>query len=187
MSDITEFRIEGMHCAACVATVENALRKINGVEDVIINLTIGSARVVGSASENDLVTAVLNTGYDAKSGAAKREYLQHDKNTVGAKNNMVTSWAITAPAMVLMVAEIFWQLDQAGKDFFHLVITILSGAVLFGPGRRTVSSAWKSLLYWSPNMDVLIALGSTAAFYRHALLRWYWRHDHGFSLNWTIY
>ena len=66
--------------------------------------------------------------------------------------------------MVLMVAEIFWQLDQAGKDFFHLVITILSGAVLFGPGRRIILSAWKSLLYWSPNMDVLIALGSTAAF-----------------------
>ena len=107
-----------MHCAACVATVENALRKINGVEDVIINLTMGSARVVGSASENDLLTAVLKTGYGAKSGAAKREYLQHDKNTVGAKNNMVTSWAITAPAMVLMVAEIFWQLDQAGTDFF---------------------------------------------------------------------
>ena len=85
MSDITELRIEGMHCAACVATVENALRKINGVEDVIINLTMGSARVVGSASENDLLTAVLKTGYGAKSGAAKREYLQHDKNTVGAK------------------------------------------------------------------------------------------------------
>ena len=164
MSDITELRIEGMHCAACVATVENALRKINGVEDVIINLTMGSARVVGSASENDLVTAVLNTGYGAKSGVPKREYLQQDTNTVGAKNNMVTSWAITAPAMVLMAAEIFWQLDQAGTGFFHLVITILSGAVLFGPGRRTISSAWKSLLYWSPNMDVLIALGSTAAF-----------------------
>ena len=43
MSDITELRIEGMHCAACVATVENALRKTNGVEDVIINLTMGSA------------------------------------------------------------------------------------------------------------------------------------------------
>ena len=46
MSDITELRIEGMHCAACVNTVEKALRKVSGVEDVIINLTMGSARVM---------------------------------------------------------------------------------------------------------------------------------------------
>ena len=61
MSDITELRIEGMHCAACVATVEKSLRRVNGVEDVMVNLTMGSARVVGNASANGLVTAVLNT------------------------------------------------------------------------------------------------------------------------------
>jgi Cu+-exporting ATPase len=76
---------------------------------------------------------------------------------------MVTAWIITAPAMILMAVEMIWQLDKAGTDFFHLVMTVLTSAVLFGPGRSTISSAWKSLLYWSPNMDVLITLGSTAA------------------------
>ena len=71
MSDITELRIEGMHCAACVNTVEKALRKVNGVEDVIINLTMGSARVMGYVSANNLINAVLNTGYGAESGVAK--------------------------------------------------------------------------------------------------------------------
>jgi len=163
-SNITELRIEGMHCAACVATVESALKKINGVEDVIINLAMGSARIAGSASENDLLTAVLNAGYGAKSGIAKREDSKHDTKKVGEKNNMVTAWIIAVPAMVLMMVEIFWQLDQPSTHFFHLVITILSGAVLFGPGRKTISSAWKSLLHRSPNMDVLIVLGSAAAF-----------------------
>ena len=163
MSDITELRIEGMHCAACVATVEKALRKVNGVEDVMVNLTMGSARVVGNASANDLVTAVLNTGYGAESGTAKGEVSLRDTHAAGAKNNMVTAWIITAPAMILMAVEMIWKLDKAGTDFFHLVLTVLTSAVLFGPGRSTISSAWKSLLYWSPNMDVLITLGSTAA------------------------
>jgi Cu+-exporting ATPase len=163
MSDITELRIEGMHCAACVATVEKALRKVNGVEDVMVNLTMGSARVVGNASANDLVTAVLNTGYGAESGTEKGEVSLRDTHAAGAKNNMVTAWIITAPAMILMAVEMIWQLDKAGTDFFHLVMTVLTSAVLFGPGRSTISSAWKSLLYWSPNMDVLITLGSTAA------------------------
>ena len=163
MSDITELRIEGMHCAACVATVEKALRNVNGVEDVMVNLTMGSARVVGNASANDLVTAVLNTGYGAESGTEKGEVSLRDTHAAGAKNNMVTAWIITAPAMILMAVEMIWQLDKAGTDFFHLVMTVLTSAVLFGPGRSTISSAWKSLLYWSPNMDVLITLGSTAA------------------------
>ena len=163
MSDITELRIEGMHCAACVNTVEKGLRKVNGVEDVMVNLTMGSARVVGNASANDLVTAILNTGYGAELGTEKGEVPLSDTHAAGAKKKMVTAWIITAPAMVLMAVEMIWQLDQGGTDFFHLVMTILSGAVLFGPGRSTISSAWKSLLYWSPNMDVLITLGSTAA------------------------
>ena len=163
MSDITELRIEGMHCAACVASVEKALRKVNGVEDVMVNLTMGSARVVGNASANDLVTAVLNTGYSAKSDTAKGQVSLRDTHAAGAKNKMVTAWIITAPAMVLMAVEMIWQLDKVGTDFFHLVMTVLTSAVLFGPGRSIFSSAWKSLLYWSPNMDVLIALGSTAA------------------------
>ena len=163
MSDITELRIEGMHCAACVNTVEKALRKVNRVEDVMVNLTMGSARVVGNASVNDLVTAVLNTGYSAESDTAKGQVSLRDTHAAGAKNKMVTAWIITAPAMVLMAVEMIWQLDKAGIDFFHLVMTVLTSAVLFGPGRSIFSSAWKSLLYWSPNMDVLIALGSTAA------------------------
>ena len=163
MSDITELRIEGMHCAACVNTVEKALRKVNRVEDVMVNLTMGSARVVGNASVNDLVTAVLNTGYSAESDTAKGQVSLRDTHAAGAKNKMVTAWIITAPAMVLMAVEMIWQLDKVGTDFFHLVMTVLTSAVLFGPGRSIFSSAWKSLLYWSPNMDVLIALGSTAA------------------------
>jgi Cu+-exporting ATPase len=162
MNDITELRIEGMHCAACVNTVEKALRKVNGVEDAMVNLAMGSARVVGNVPANDLVTAVLNTGYSV-SDTAKGEVLQRDTHAAGAKNNMVTAWVITVPAMVLMAVEMIWQLDKASTDFFHLAMIVLTSAVLFVPGRSTFSSAWKSLLYWSPNMDVLIALGSTAA------------------------
>jgi Cu+-exporting ATPase len=122
MSDITELRIEGMHCAACVASVEKALRKVNGVEDVMVNLTMGSARVVGNASVNDLVTAVLNTGYSAESDTAKGQVSLRDTLAAGAKNKMVTAWIITAPAMVLMAVEMRWKFDKAGIDFFHLVM-----------------------------------------------------------------
>jgi Cu+-exporting ATPase len=89
MSDITQLRIEGMHCGACVATVEKALRKVNGVEDVIVSLTMGSARVVGAASANDLVTAVFNTGYGAESDTAKGQASLRDTHAAGAKNKNI--------------------------------------------------------------------------------------------------
>lgn len=64
--EIINLKITGLHCAGCVATVERALSRVPGVEDVVVDLKAGKARIRGSATPEHLVEAVDQTGYEAK-------------------------------------------------------------------------------------------------------------------------
>jgi len=61
-----ELKITGMHCAGCVASVENALRKVEGVEEAVVNLTLEKATVLGSVDPTQLIQSVDQTGYSAE-------------------------------------------------------------------------------------------------------------------------
>ena len=65
MNDITQLRIQGMHCAACVVTIEGALSKVDGVQKVVVNLAQETARVEGDILPQILINAVASTGYEA--------------------------------------------------------------------------------------------------------------------------
>ena len=65
MNDITQLRIQGMHCAACVETIEGALSKVDGVQKVVVNLAHETARVEGDVLPQTLINAVTSTGYEA--------------------------------------------------------------------------------------------------------------------------
>ena len=65
MNDITQLRIQGMHCAACVVTIEGALSKVDGVQKVVVNLAHETARVEGDVLPQILINAVTSTGYEA--------------------------------------------------------------------------------------------------------------------------
>ncbi len=65
MNDITQLRIQGMHCAACVVTIERALSKVDGVQKVVVNLAHETARVEGDVLPQTLINAVTSTGYEA--------------------------------------------------------------------------------------------------------------------------
>ena len=65
MNNITQLRIQGMHCAACVVTIERALSKVDGVQKAVVNLAHETARVEGDVLPETLINAVTSTGYEA--------------------------------------------------------------------------------------------------------------------------
>ena len=161
-----ELKITGMHCAGCVASVENALRKVEGVEEAVVNLTLEKATVLGSLDPTQLIQSVDQTGYSAEiidggTGIDIQEKI--DEKVELAFSHMKLAWIFTLPAMIWMSVHMAVGVAWPSLEAMDLGIFILSSVVCFFPGRGTMTSAWKSAIHFAPNMDVLIALGSLAA------------------------
>ena len=162
------YRITGMHCAGCVGSVEKTLNAIDGVEAAVSlpaeSATLTLTREVGF---DELAAAVGQAGYEiepiaeADRGEAERRRLADtEAHSRRAWRTMWTAWALTAPAMLWMLPEMFAGLRWPSPLVFDLGVTALGAAVLAGPGADTLRGAWRSARGGMPNMDVLIALGA---------------------------
>ena len=163
-----ELKITGMHCAGCVASVENALRKVEGVEEAVVNLTLEKATVLGSVDPTQLIQSVDQTGYSAEiidGGMGIDIQEKIDEKVELAFSHMKLAWIFTLPAMIWMSVHMAVGVAWPSLEAMDLGIFILSSVVCFFPGRGTMTSAWKSAIHFAPNMDVLIALGSLAALF----------------------
>ena len=161
-----ELKISGMHCAGCVGSVESALRKVDGVHEAVVNLTLEKATISGLTNVESLLSAVKKTGYGAEIIESETPIdLQEktDKKVETAFTQMKMAWGFTIPIMIWMGIHMATGFAWSTMDGMELGIFILSALVCFVPGRETLTSAWKSAIHLSPNMDVLIALGSLAA------------------------
>ena len=166
MKETIELKISGMHCAGCVSSVEGALRKVDGVEEAIVNLTLEKATISGSVDSENLLSAVEKTGYGAellKSEAFLDLQVKIDEKVETAFSQMKVAWGFTIPAMIWMGIHMISGKTWLSMEEMEFGIFILSALVCFVPGRVTLMSALKSAIHLSPNMDVLIALGSLAA------------------------
>ncbi|SDE42704.1 heavy metal translocating P-type ATPase [Rhodospira trueperi] len=157
--------ITGMTCAACSARVEKVLGKRDGVREVRVNLATERARVdvtEGGASLEELITAVRKAGYEAaehtEDGAAALD------TTWGGdgrdRRDLAIGVIFTLPLLVEMIA--MW----VGLPF-HLspwLALALATPVQVVAGARFYVGAWKSLRAGTGNMDVLVALGTSAAY-----------------------
>ncbi len=162
------YRINGMHCAGCVGSVEKSLNAVDGVEASVSlpaeSATVTLTREIGF---EELAAAVERAGYEiepiaeADRGEAERKRLADtEARSHQAWRTMWTAWALTAPAMVWMLPEMFAGVRWPSALAFDLGVTALGAAVLAGPGADTVRGAWRSARGGMPNMDVLIALGA---------------------------
>ena len=170
---VKTLHIDGMHCASCVASVEKALKGIDGVEIATVNLATETAQVtydVEKASFQDFVTAVDNVGYDVvteeqpEEEAAPGKVDRDEEKVNHAKRLMNFSWALTIPIILWMLPEMIFGYYFLGKTGYDIGMLLLSGAVLVYPGWETLKSAWKSGTHLTPNMDVLIAMGTIASY-----------------------
>jgi len=159
-----ELKIKGMHCAGCVGTIERALNQVEGVEKAVVNLTLEKARVAGEVRVDQLIQAIKNTGY----GAEHIEQLEvspenrPDENLNRSKHQMVFAWVVTAIIMLWMIPNWISGIMWPSVTLYIYGMIGLSVIVLVFPGRETLKSAWRSAIHFSPNMDVLIVLGSLA-------------------------
>jgi len=172
LSDRT-LKIEGMHCAGCVNSVEKSLKELDGVEDVTVNLASESARVAydpNLVNMDDFEEAVANSGYklirEESTGSQQRadDKIERDKKKMAeSRSRMWWSWGLTIPIILWMLPEMIWGYRFLGDIGFEIGMIALSSAVVFVPGWETIRSAWKSGKNLTPNMDVLIAMGTIAS------------------------
>jgi Cu+-exporting ATPase len=167
-SDDIELAIEGMTCASCVARIEKSLNKVPGVLGATVNLTTERAKVrfpVGTLDPNDLIHAVERVGYRAQLVQPEQSQLpslEREKERVlkRERNYVFIAALLSIPLilpMFLIPVGIHWMLPG-------WIQILLASLVQFWLGARFYRASWKALKARSGNMDLLVAIGTTAAF-----------------------
>jgi Cu+-exporting ATPase len=159
--------VAGMTCASCVARVERALKKVPGVTEATVNLATESARVTFAPSEQaeaQIRRAVRNAGYEPRvAGAQEAEDLSPWAGFLPVAAGLLLSLPLIVP-MVAELAGVHWMLP-AWLQF------VLATPVQFVLGARFYRAGWHALKAGTGNMDLLVAIGTTAGW---ALSVWLW-------------
>ncbi len=176
-ADQTTLAIGGMTCAACAGRVEKALRATDGVLDATVNLATDRAtvRTAPGVTADALRQSVERAGYDvieADAGAsgedAERAAREHER--LSLKRRLVTAAALTTPILLLDMVPMLvpggmeWLDGVIPMRTLWLVFFALGTAVQFGPGWRFYRTGWAAARHGSPDMNTLVALGTTAAY-----------------------
>ena len=172
-----QFNVTGMSCAACSARVEKAVSKVQGVDSCSVSLLTNSMGVEGNASEADVINAVVQAGYGASLKGSNKEKSESiseqeetlkDKETPKLKKRLIWSVGFLIVLMYFSMGHMMWgwPLPDFYKDnhvAMGLTQLLLTVAVMV-INQKFFISGFKSLFHGAPNMDTLVALGSTAAF-----------------------
>ncbi len=175
----TEFGVRGMTCAACVRRVENALKQVEGVDVVDVNLATERARVrfAGrSRAVEDLYRAVRRAGYDvieASSGveeraAAEEEARERERATL--LRHVLVAAALAVPVIAIQMIPMAWDAadiwvhELISERNLRYVLFVMAGIVQFGPGLRFYRLGWMAARSGSPDMNTLVMLGTSAAY-----------------------
>lgn len=171
-SQTVRLHIEGMHCASCVARVESALRAVDGVADARVNLATNSATLDCAAVPNTqaLLAAVRNAGYDAQrvdsSPMDQPSDARRDPALRQARQTVVQAVGLAVPVIALDLYGHTLQSSIPGGHVWWRALQALLCVMLLrsSAGAPILVAALRSLVHRAPNMDLLIALGVTAAF-----------------------
>lgn len=171
-----QYAVTGMSCAACSARVEKAVSKVSGVTSCSVSLLTNSMGVEGTASAQEIIQAVEEAGYGAvqKNAIAKQksssigEDSLKDKETPLLKRRLFASLGFLIVLMYFSMGHMMW--DWPAPYFLaenHLamgLLQLLLTVAVMVINQKFFISGFKSLFHKAPNMDTLVALGSTAAF-----------------------
>ncbi|MDB5950394.1 MAG: copper-transporting ATPase [Massilia sp.] len=178
-AETVSLSIGGMTCASCVGRVEKALKKVPGVLEASVNLATEQAHVTstGGVTVDALIAAVTKAGYEATvaRGAA----------SAPASAGLLPSWWRVAAAALLSLPLILPMLAMPfGRDWAlpGWVQLVLATPVQFWLGARFYRAGWKALRAGSGNMDLLVALGTSAAYGLSLYLLWTGRSHSGMPM-----
>lgn len=185
-----QYNVTGMSCAACVARVEKAVSKVEGVTSCSVSLLTNSMGIEGDAKTADVIAAVRAAGYDASekgnrvSGASLQnadagqagmadvasyeEDSLRDTETPKLKKRLAWSLGFWLVLMYLSMGHMMWgwplPAKMAGNHVAMGITQMLLTIIIMMINRKFFISGFQSLLHLAPNMDTLVALGSSAAF-----------------------
>ena len=173
-----QYTVTGMSCAACSSRVEKAVSKVPGVTSCSVSLLTNSMGVEGSASAQDIISAVEAAGYGAsKKGMADRdrtvsaeeaEDMLKDRETPILKRRLWASLGFLIVLMYFSMGHMMWgwpvpaffENNHMAMGLLQLLLTVIVMVI----NQKFFISGFKSLFHRAPNMDTLVALGSGASF-----------------------
>ena len=172
-----QYTVIGMSCAACTARVEKAVLGVKGVTSCSVSLLTNSMGVAGTADAEEIIAAVRNAGYDAaiKKRNTKRNTRSSsdtdtlkDRETPVLKKRLIASLGFLIVLMYVSMGHMMWgwplphffDNNHVAMGLLQLLLTVAIMVI----NQKFFISGFKSLCHRAPNMDALVALGSTAAF-----------------------
>ncbi|MBX9454698.1 MAG: heavy metal translocating P-type ATPase [Rhizobium sp.] len=172
--ETSELRIEGMTCASCVRRVEKALAAVPGVLEASVNLATEKATIRFTGGDvAALEGAVRKAGYEVIHPRDERAASPpHDHKAAEARElslSLAFAAVLTLPLFALEMGSHFipavhmWIMDTIGMAENRYLQFVLASLVLFGPGLRFFRKGVPNLLRWSPDMNSLVVLGTSAA------------------------
>ncbi|ASY60825.1 cation-translocating P-type ATPase [Sinorhizobium sp. CCBAU 05631] len=164
----TDLSVPGVHCGACIATLETALRARPEVERARVNLSSRRVSIVwqeevdGKRSDpRELVRAIGERGYEA------HLFTPGEEEGDALLTQLIRAVAVSgfAAANIMLLSVSVWSgADAATRDLFHWISAMIAGPTLIYAGRFFYQSAWNALRHGRTNMDVPIALAVTLSY-----------------------
>ena len=170
-----DLEIEGMTCASCVARVELVLKSVPGVTGATVNLATERAHVIGQADPAALIRAVSGAGHDARlaipaSEVSDEKTARKAAEEVALKRDLVIAAVLSLPVFVLEMGSHLFQwvhmsvMNTIGMQNSWYLQFALTTAALLGPGRRFYVKGFPALARLAPDMNSLVAVGTSAAY-----------------------
>ena len=162
-----QYNVTGMSCAACQARVEKAVAKVAGVESVSVSLLTNSMGVEGSASDEAVIKAVQEAGYGAKPKENdSNDNVLSDTETPKLKKRLLSSVIFLVVLMYITMGHhmLGLPLPEGLSHKYLALIQMILAAIVMAINNKFFTSGFRSVFHGAPNMDTLVALGSSVSF-----------------------
>lgn len=168
-----QLSLSGMHCSSCAGLIERGLKKVPGVKEANVNFAAEKASVLLDESvspKQKLIEAVKKTGYSADFADQKDSEVETKKRTTDIKNlfnKFATSFVLSAPMIYFMMMDFFKWIPGTSVllPYVGIISLILTTPVQFVIGKSFYKGMWSALRMKTFNMDSLIAIGTSVAYF----------------------
>ncbi len=166
-TETTHLAVEGMYCSACVTRIERVVSRMDGVEQVSINLATETGRVTfdnNKTTTASIIKRIDQIGFKAKAAVPRGERTNNERTL---KWNFICALLLTFPLAWAMLSHFRWAEfiyipPILSNPFFQFIITF---PIQFVIGYQFYERAWKAIRNGLANMDVLVVLSTSAAFF----------------------
>ncbi|MBI3032482.1 copper-translocating P-type ATPase [Candidatus Woesearchaeota archaeon] len=164
-----EFSIQGMTCQSCVSVIERGLKKLEGIQNPVVNLATEKASVYfdpNKITEQQIAEAISKRGYKASvttgKSSADTEAKKRKEEINHLKSKFYFSLLFTIPAFIIAMVLGWFNIELPYKEY---MLWILATPVQFFSGWEFYKGTWQALKNKSANMDTLVAIGTSAAYF----------------------